>query len=155
MSFPEAVKQVLFGGGGPLGWVASTCPAPVAPARVAKRVRLFSYLVLLFLSFFSLLGSFKVCVLGFGAPILLRGAFFDLFRRANYWRAFDLSPCLSFVRRRGRRVYRRGSDWLPVGIGRRAGRRFEPERGDQTWRAVGELSPEKLSRVCNHLSWLI
>lgn len=66
MSFPEAVRYYSEE-----VWLTGTCPVPVAPAPVAKRVRLLSSLKVLFLflpvSCFSELAG---VVPGLGVPIL-------------------------------------------------------------------------------------
>lgn len=67
MSFPEAVRYCSEE-----VWLAGTCHAPVAPAPVAIRVRLFSHLEVLFFCFFLFLASWslKMWVPGLGVPIL-------------------------------------------------------------------------------------
>lgn len=70
-------------------WLTGTCPAPVAPARAAKRVRLFLTLMFFFVSrcycFLPELGG-VVCVPGFGlgVPILSWSFSFIFFGEASY-----------------------------------------------------------------------
>lgn len=122
MSFPEAVKQVLFGGVVPSGLARAPLPSH---RRVLPNGSV-SFLTLIFFLFVPFIASrklFEVWRSVSVSPFCARSFFFDLLRRASHWRAFDLSPCLGSVRRRGRRVYRRGSDWLPGGD--RAARRAQ------------------------------
>lgn len=127
MSFPEAVKQVLFGGVGGSLW-PGTCPAPVAPAPVAKRVRLFSYLVFfLFLPFiagssevwrsasvspFCAVASSLICSGGLAiGALLICHLVWAL--SGDGGGGYTVEEAIGFL----------------VEIGRRAGRRFELERG--------------------------
>lgn len=134
MSFPEAVKQVLFRGVVSSGLGCGHVPRSRRTGACAKRVRLFSHLVFCFFLFFCplLLGSLEawrsVSVSPFcpvDCSLICSGelAIGALLICHLVWAlsgdgggGYTVEEAIGF----------------PVGIGRRAGRRFELERGGKT-----------------------
>lgn len=145
MSFPEAVKQVLFGGWWPSGFGGGHVPRSRRTGACCQTGPSFFFLPCFFPFVSFLFFASWSLVPGLGVPILPCGPVASSLICAGGLAIGGVLSChldrpLSGDGGGGYAVEE--AIGFPVGIGRCAGRRFEPERGvrqggqQESWRAL-------------------